>query len=409
MADQNLRFETLAVHAGEEPDFRAGASGDVVAPIHLSSTFARARVSEPTAGLEYSRSGNPTRFALEAKLAALEGGKYALAFASGMAAETTLLLSTVEPGDHIVAFDDLYGGTGRLFRTLYTGVNVPPGHPRPSRAEAHPTIDGVEVTYVDAVDTANVEAALQPNTRLVWMESPTNPLLKLCDIAAIAQLAHARGALLVVDNTFMSPYFQQPLSLGADVVVHSTTKYVNGHSDSVGGALIYSDDVLDQRLRYSQNAIGAILSPFDSYLVMRGLKTLALRMRQHEGNAMAVARLLEASPKVQRVLYPGLPSHPQHALAQRQCSGFGGMLSFELHGGLAEANRFLETVKLFALAESLGGVESLIESPALMTHFSVPAETRAKLGISDGLIRMSCGVEHVDDLLADVGQALAAV
>jgi cystathionine gamma-lyase len=391
----NLRFETLAIHAGEEPDFRDGASGDVVAPIHLSSTFARREVEHPTAGLEYSRSGNPTRLALETKLTALEGGSHALAFASGMAAETTLLLSLVRPGDHIVAFDDLYGGTGRLLRTLYS--NAPPAVP------------DVTISFVDAVDSANVEAALTDATRLVWMESPTNPLLKLCDIAAIAQLAHARGALLVVDNTFMSPYFQRPLDLGADIVVHSTTKYINGHSDSVGGALIYSGGELDSALRYSQNALGAILSPFDSYLVMRGLKTLAVRMERSAANALAVAQLLEGSSKVRRVIYPGLPSHPQHELAARQSSGFGGMLSFELSGGLVEAKRFLETVRLFALAESLGGVESLIEHPALMTHASVPAEVRAQLGISDTLIRVSVGIEHVDDLLGDVQRALDAV
>jgi cystathionine gamma-lyase len=391
MSDLGYKFETLAIHAGEEPDFRDGAYGDVTAPIHLSSTFARRRVDEPTAGLEYSRSGNPTRHALEQKLAALELGKYALAFASGLAAETTLLLSLVKPGDHIVAFDDLYGGTGRIFRSLY-------------QADSR-----VEVTYVDAVETQVVADAITTNTRLVWMESPTNPLLKLCDIAAIANLAHDAGALLVLDNTFMSPYLQNPLALGADIVVHSTTKYVNGHSDSVGGALIYSSEDLDAKLRFSQNAYGAILSPFDSYLVMRGLKTLGVRMRQHEANAMAIANLLESSSKVQRVIYPGLSSHPQHELAQKQARGFGGMLSFELASDLAGTNRFLEALHVFALAESLGGVESLIEHPAPMTHASVPAELRAQLGISDTLIRISAGIEHVDDLLADIEGGLAAV
>jgi cystathionine gamma-lyase len=407
MADLNLRFETLAIHAGEEPDFREGAYGDVAAPIHLSSTFARRKVDEPTAGLEYSRSGNPTRHALESKLAALEGGQFALAFASGLAAETTLLLSLVKPGDHIVAFDDLYGGTGRIFRSLYGGAGISPakdtgGTPAPPRPD-------VEVTYVDAVDTAAVQAAMRPNTRLVWMESPSNPLLKLCDISAIAGIVQVSGALLVVDNTFMSPYLQNPLSLSADIVVHSTTKYVNGHSDSVGGALIYSGAELDGKLRYSQNAYGAILSPFDSYLVMRGLKTLGVRMRQHEANATAIAQYLEQSPKVRRVLYPGLPSHPQHELAQRQARGFGGMLSFELDGDLAGSNRFLENLRVFALAESLGGVESLIEHPALMTHASVPSDMRNQLGIRDTLIRISAGIEHVDDLLADIERGLAAV
>lgn len=391
MPEHDLQFETLAIHAGEEPDFRDGAYGDVAAPIHLSSTFARRKVDEPTAGLEYSRSGNPTRHALEAKLAALEQGKYALAFASGLAAETTLLLSLIKPGDHIVAFDDLYGGTGRIFRSLYGADSQ------------------VEVSYVDAAKTDAVQTAMRPNTKLVWMESPTNPLLKLCDIAAIAQLAHAAGALLVVDNTFMSPYLQNPLLLGADIVVHSTTKYVNGHSDSVGGALAYNADELDQKLRFSQNAYGAILSPFDSYLVMRGLKTLGVRMRQHEANALAIAQHLEASSIVRRVLYPGLPSHPQHELAQRQARGFGGMLSFELDGDLAAAHRFLENLGIFALAESLGGVESLIEHPALMTHASVPADMRARLGISGTLIRISAGIENVTDLITDLDHALTAV
>ena len=391
MADNKLHLETIAIHAGEEPDFREGAYGDVAAPIHLSSTFARRKVDEPTAGLEYSRSGNPTRHALETKLAALEGGEYALAFASGLAAETTLLLTLIKPGDHIVAFDDLYGGTGRIFRSLY-GAD--------SR---------VETTYVNAVNTDEVQAAIHPNTKLIWMESPSNPLLKLCDIASIAQHAHSSGALLVVDNTFMSPYLQNPLELGADIVVHSTTKYVNGHSDSVGGALIYSGAELDARLRFSQNAYGAILSPFDSYLVMRGLKTLGVRMQRHGENAMAIAQHLEASAKVKRVIYPGLSSHPQHELAQRQARGFGGMVSFELDGDLAGTNRFLEALRIFALAESLGGVESLIEHPGPMTHASVPAEMRAQLGISDTLIRISCGIEHVDDLIADIERGLNAV
>jgi cystathionine gamma-lyase len=262
---------------------------------------------------------------------------------------------------------------------------------------------------VDAVNTDAVRDAIKPNTRLVWMESPSNPLLKLCDIAAIAQLAHAAGALLVVDNTFMSPVLQNPLALGADIVVHSTTKYVNGHSDSVGGALIYNGAELDAKLRFSQNAYGAILSPFDSYLVMRGLKTLGVRMQRHGENALAVAQHLEQSAKVKRVLYPGLPSHPQHALARLQARGFGGMLSFELEGDLAGTNRFLEALRIFALAESLGGVESLIEHPAPMTHASVPAAMRAQLGISDTLIRISCGIEHVADLLADIDRGLAAV
>lgn len=404
--DRTLHFETLAVHSGEEPDFRDGATGDVVAAIHLSSTFARRKVTEPTAGLEYSRSGNPTRNALEQKLASLEGGRHALAFASGLAASTTLLAALVRQGDHILGFDDLYGGTGRLLRTMYGSADASSVSKGGQRG---PVAEGVHVNYVDASDTSAVESALTPQTRLVWMESPTNPLMKLCDIAAIAKLAHRNGAVLVVDNTFMSPYFQQALSLGADIVVHSTTKFINGHSDSVGGAIMLNDAGLHESLRHYQNSLGGILSPFDSYLVMRGLKTLALRMRQHEQNAMAIALHLERSPKVRRVIYPGLPNHPQHALAKTQASGFGGMLSFELHGELPEALRFLENVRLFALAESLGGVESLIEHPALMTHASVPASVREAIGISDTLIRVSAGVEHVDDLIGDIDQALSTV
>jgi len=383
-----MGFDTRAIHAGEEPDFTGHPSGDVVVPIHLASTFARKDVDEPTGGFEYSRSGNPTRGALEKKLAAIENAKYGLAFSSGLGAETTLCLSLLKAGDHVIAFDDLYGGTRRLFTRVFQ--------------ENY----GIDFTYVDARDPETVKAAIRKNTKLVWLESPTNPLLRLCDIHAIAGIAHDAGARVAVDNTFASPYFQQPVGLGADIAVHSTTKYINGHSDSIGGALVTSDEELYKLLRFHQNAAGAILSPFDSFLVSRGIKTLALRMERHERNALAVAEFLSAHSKVSAVYYPGLPSHPQHALARKQMTGFSGMLSFELKGGGAEAKKFLRHLHLFALAESLGGVESLIEQPATMTHASIPAEERKKVGVSDSLVRISVGIENVDDLIADLDKAL---
>ncbi len=382
-----MKFETRAIHVGEEPNLKPGGSGDVAHPIHLASTFARARVDEPTGGYEYARTGNPTRDALEKRLAALEDAQYAVAFASGLAAETSLILALVKAGEHIVAFDDLYGGTRRLFAQIF-----------------EPQYN-IQTTYVDARQPEAVAAAIQPNTRLIWMETPTNPLLKLCDIAAIAEIARSNHIPLVVDNTFASPYFQQPLALGANIVIHSTTKYINGHSDSVGGAVMTNDEAVYQALKFVQNAAGAILSPFDSFLILRGTKTLAVRMERHQANALAIARYLEDHSRVKRVIYPGLPSHPQYDLAQKQMSGFGGMLSFELDGKLDNAKRFVEAVRYFALAESLGGVESLIELPAIMTHASVPAEVRQQLGISDGLIRISVGIENVEDLIEDLEQA----
>lgn len=382
-----MGFDTKAIHAGEEPDFDGHPSGDVVVPIHLASTFARRDVDEPTGGFEYSRSGNPTRHALEKKLAAIENARFGLAFSSGLGAETTLCLSLLKTGDHVVAFDDLYGGTRRLFSQIFQDRF------------------GIEFSYVDARDPENVKAAIRNNTRIVWLESPTNPLLRLSDIRQIAGIAHDAGALVVVDNTFASPYFQQPIGLGADVVVHSTTKYINGHSDSIGGALITSDNELSGKFRFHQNAAGAILSPFDSFLVTRGIKTLAVRMERHEKNAFAIAQFLEDHHKSEAVYYPGLPSHPQHDLARRQMTGFSGMLSFELKGGEADAKKFLRNLNLFALAESLGGVESLIEHPATMTHAGIPREDRRKTGVSDSLIRISVGIENTEDLIADLDQA----
>ncbi|HWQ67527.1 MAG TPA: cystathionine gamma-synthase [Methanospirillum sp.] len=386
-----MGFDTRAIHAGEEPDFDGQPSGDVVVPIHLASTFARRDVDNPTGGFEYSRSGNPTRFALEKKLATIENARYGLAFSSGLGAETTLTLSLLKTGDHVVAFDDLYGGTRRLFSQVFQNGF------------------GIEFSYVDARNPEEIKAAIRNNTRIVWLESPTNPLLRLCDIHHIAEIAHGVGALVVVDNTFASPYFQQPIKLGADIVVHSTTKYINGHSDSIGGALITSDEELYQRLRFHQNAAGAILSPFDSFLVSRGIKTLALRMERHEKNALAIAQYLEGSNKIEAVYYPGLSSHPQHDLAKKQMTGFSGMLSFELKGGEKEAKKFLSNLHLFSLAESLGGVESLIEHPATMTHASIPTVERKRIGVSDTLIRVSVGIENRDDLIADLEQALETI
>ncbi len=383
-----MKFETRAIHVGEEPNLKEGGSGDVVVPIHLSSTFARRKVDEPTQGYEYSRTANPTRKALENRLASLEDARFGLAFASGMAAETTLVLTLLRVGDHVIGFDDLYGGTRRLFDRIFS-KNFQ-----------------LEVSYVDARDPGNIRKAIRENTRMIWLETPTNPLMKLCDIRAISEISQQASAVLVVDNTFMTPYFQKPLLLGADVVVHSTTKYLNGHSDSVGGALMLSDESIYRQLKFNQNATGSILSPFDSFLVLRGIKTLAVRMKEHEKNALRVADYLEGHRKVKKVSYPGLKSHLQYDLAKKQMSGFGGMLSLEINGGLKEAEQFLGNLRIFSLAESLGGVESLIEHPARMTHASVPSEIREQIGITDSLIRISVGIENIDDLIEDLDQAL---
>jgi len=378
------RFETLAIHAGQPPDPTTGA---VMTPISLSSTYAQTGPGEHR-GFEYSRTQNPTRAALEANLAALEGGTFGLAFASGCAAAATVL-HLLRQGDHVVAGDDLYGGTHRLFERVFRAT-------------------GLTFSYADPQSPDRLAGAFRPETRLCWLETPTNPLLKLADIAQVAGLCRQRGVILVVDSTFMTPYFQRPLDLGATLVVHSTTKYLNGHSDVVGGAVIGRDPDLGERLRYLQNAIGAVPSPLDAFLVLRGIKTLALRMERHQENALALARWLETRAEVEQVIYPGLPSHPQHPLAQRQMSGFGGMISLRIRGGLEAARALLRAVRVFTCAESLGGVESLIEHPALMTHAAVPADQRAALGITDGLVRLSVGVEHVEDLRADLESALMA-
>ncbi|HEX7734397.1 MAG TPA: cystathionine gamma-synthase [Ktedonobacteraceae bacterium] len=379
-----MKFATRAIHAGQEPDPSTGA---VMTPIFQTSTYAQAGLGEHK-GYEYSRSGNPTRTALEACLASLEDGQYGLAFASGLAAENTVL-SLLNAGDHLISCDDLYGGTYRLFERVLKRYNV-------------------TASYLSAsASVQDYEKAIRPNTRLLWLETPTNPLLSLVDIRALAEMAHHHKLIVVVDNTFASPYFQQPLHLGADIVVHSTTKYINGHSDVVGGALALNDADLYESLKFHQNAAGGVPGPFDSWLTLRGIKTLALRMRQHEENAMTVARYLAEHSHVARVYYPGLPSHPDHELAKRQMSGFGGMVSFQFKGSYEDMTRIVRRFKVFALAESLGGVESLVCHPASMTHASIPREIREARGLTDTLLRLSVGIEDVEDLIADLEQTLA--
>jgi len=383
--DPTLGFGTRAIHAGQVPDATTGA---VMTPIYYTSTYAQ-QAPGVHKGFEYSRTHNLTRFALEANLASLEGGSGGLCFASGLAATSTLL-QLFDAGSHVIACDDLYGGTFRLFDKVYRRL-------------------GFDFTYVDPLHGAGaVEAAMRPTTRLVWIETPTNPMLKIVDIAAVAAVCKQRGVLLAVDNTFLTPYFQRPLELGADIVAHSMTKYLNGHSDVVGGALIVNDSGLRDRLAFLQNAAGGVPSPMDSFLVMRGTKTLHVRMERHDENARAIASWLEHHPQVEKVIYPGLASHPQHALAKQQQRGFGGMISFVLAGGLEASRRFLSACQIFTLAESLGGVESLIEHPAIMTHASVPPERRAQLGIADGFIRLSVGIEDQTDLRADLERAFHA-
>lgn len=376
------RFETLAIHAGQPPDPTTGA---VMTPVYLTSTYAQESPGKHK-GYEYSRSDNPTRTAYQECVAALENARYALAFSSGLAT-TDGILHTLNTGDHIICSDDGYGGTFRLFDKVYRKM-------------------GLEFTFLDLSKINEVESAFRPNTRLLWLETPTNPMLKILDIRALSDIARKHKAISVVDNTFMSPYFQQPLDLGADIVVHSVTKYINGHSDVVGGILATNQEPLYTQLKFYQNAVGAIPGPMDCFLVMRGIKTLPVRMERHAQNAMKISRFLETHPKIERVLYPGLESHPQYALARKQMTGFGGMMTFFIKGGLEKARTFLEKVELFTLAESLGGVESLIEHPAIMTHASVPAASREALGIKDNLIRMSVGIEAVEDLIEDLNQAL---
>jgi len=384
MERPKAHVDTLAIHAGQEPEPITGA---VMPPIVLSTTFAQTGPGEHK-GFEYARTDNPTRRTMERCIAALEGGTHGIAFGSGCAAATTLF-HTLVPGDHIVACDDVYGGTFRILDKVMKPM-------------------GIETTWLDLTTVDGLAAAMRPETKLIFVETPTNPMLKVVDIAAVAEIAHAAGVPVVVDNTFATPILQRPLELGADVVLHSMTKYINGHSDVVGGILVTSDDALAERLRVLQNSIGAVPSPFDCFLVLRGVKTLPVRMERHARSAADLATWLEGRPEVEKVYYPGLPSHPQRALASRQMSAPGGMISFVVAGGLPAARRLLRAVEIFVCAESLGGVESLIEHPAIMTHGSVPPENRQKLGIVDGLIRISVGLEGLEDLRADLSAALTA-
>jgi cystathionine beta-lyase/cystathionine gamma-synthase len=374
------QFETRAIHAGQEPD---PVSGAVIVPIYQTSTFVQEALGQHK-GYEYGRTGNPTRTALETCLAALEGAKHGLAFATGMGAETTLMY-TFKPGHHLLVSNDVYGGTYRLFERVLRDY-------------------GLDFSYIDMSDPHTVEEHWRDNTQAIWVETPSNPLLKLIDLAAVSGIAHAHGGRVIVDNTFASPFGQQPLALGADAVVHSTTKYLGGHSDVVGGALVLNDDAWAEQLRYLQNAVGATPGPFDCWLVLRGVKTLALRMRAHEANALRLAEFLRRHPRVETVRYPGLEGSPQYDLARRQMRCFGGMISFDVRGGKAAAAEVVQRTKLFALAESLGGVESLIEHPATMTHTSV---ANSPLEVPDNLVRLSVGIEASDDLLRDIEQALA--
>lgn len=381
---QALGLATLAIHGGQSPDPSTGA---VMPPIYATSTYAQASPGVHQ-GFEYSRTHNPTRFAYERCLAALEGGSRGFAFASGMAATSTVL-ELLDTGSHVIAMDDLYGGSYRLFERVRTRTA------------------GLDFSYVDLTDAAAFEAAIRPETRMVWIETPTNPMLKIVDIQAIAAIARQHGLIVVVDNTFASPILQRPLEHGAHLVMHSATKYINGHSDMVGGMVVVGDDAeLAEQMAFLQNSIGAVQGPFDSFLALRGAKTLPLRMKAHCENAMALAEWLETHPAVEKVIYPGLQSHPQHELAKRQMDGFGGIISVVLKGGFEPAKAFCEKLQLFTLAESLGGVESLVNHPAVMTHASVPPERREQLGISDGLVRLSVGVEDLGDLRADTQNAL---
>jgi cystathionine gamma-lyase len=384
MSDHTHRFATRAIHAGQSPDPSTGA---IMTPIYMTSTFVQASPGVVKDGYDYARSKNPTRTALEANLASLEGGTHGFCFSSGLAA-TDCVLHTLKAGDHVVLCDDVYGGTFRLIDKVFK----------------HHAID---YTRVDMTAPGATDAAFKPTTKLVWVETPTNPMLKVIDIAAVAKLAKARGAVCVVDNTFATPYLQNPLALGADIVMHSSTKYIGGHSDVIGGVLVTSNDDIAARLKFLQNSVGAVPGPMDCFMLLRSTKTMHVRVQRHCENAAHVAQWLEKHPKVESIRYPGLPSHPQHAIAKQQMRGYGGMITATLKGGLDQSRRFLERVHLFSLAESLGGVESLIEHPAIMTHASVPPENRAALGITDGLVRLSVGIEDIDDLIADLSHALS--
>ncbi len=377
-----LGFSTRAIHAGQEPDPTTGA---IMTPVYLSSTYVQASPGIHK-GYEYSRTHNPTRKAFENCVASLESGKYGFAFASGCAA-STVIMHMLNAGDHVIAMDDMYGGTFRLFDKVFKN-------------------QGIEFSFVDLTKPEEFQIALRPNTKMVWLETPTNPTLKLVDIRKMSSEAKAKNILTVVDNTFMSPYFQRPLELGADIVVHSATKYIGGHSDVVGGVAVTNNQQIAEKIAFLSNSLGPIMAPFDAFMCLRSLKTLGLRMKAHQENAIKVAEFLSTHPQVEKVIYPGLRSHPQHSLACEQMHGFGGMITFYMKGGLESARKVLETVRVFSLAESLGGVESLIEHPAIMTHASVPAETRHQLGIDDSLIRLSVGIEDINDIMNDLKNAL---
>jgi cystathionine beta-lyase/cystathionine gamma-synthase len=378
-----MKFETKAICIGQQADQSTGAT---IVPIYQTSTFTQQEVGK-NKGYEYSRCGNPTRTALDSCLASLEEGKYGLSFSSGLAAEHAVL-TMLRPGDHVIAPEDMYGGTYRLFTQIFEPLQV-------------------KFTLTDFSDLNCIREAIQPSTRMIWIETPTNPLLKVFDIAAVVALVKNRDIITIVDNTFATPYFQKPLLLGADIVVHSTTKYINGHSDVIGGAVVVNDEALYNKILLAQKTVGAVPSPFDSWLTLRGLKTLAVRMRQHESNAGEVARFLQTQPRVEKVFFPGLPGHPGHEIAKKQMTGFGGLVSFRIQGGLPEANAFFRKLRIFQLADSLGGIESLANYSALMTHESFPRELREKIGVTENLIRLSVGIEHVDDLLEDLQQALS--
>ena len=381
--EMKMKFETALIHAGQEADKETGA---VNIPIYQTSTYKQDGIGKDR-GWEYSRTGNPTRKALEDCIAALEGAKYGLAYASGLAAEATTCLSLLKKGDHVVSGDDVYGGTYRLFEKVFRKW-------------------GLEITYADSKSPASFKKAMRRNTRLIWAETPTNPLLNITDIAALAEIAKKGKALLAVDNTFATPYFQRPIELGADIVVHSSTKYLGGHSDVIGGLMAVADKGVYEEIKFSQNAAGAVPGPWDSWLTLRGIKTLAVRMKAHEANAFAVANYLSSHRAVSKVFYPGLESHPGHALARKQMDGFGGMVSFELKGGRPAAEVFFKKLKIYMLAESLGGVESLACYPATMTHASIPEKQRLERGITAGLVRLSSGIENPDDLIGDLERAL---
>ncbi|MEM3191997.1 MAG: PLP-dependent aspartate aminotransferase family protein [Thermoplasmata archaeon] len=383
-----MEFSTRSIHIGEETDTETGV-GDVVSPIHLSTTFARKDPGTPTKGFDYTRSGNPTRLALERKIASLENADYGLMFSSGLASETTMFLSLLRPGDHVIASDDLYGGTERLLRSVLSSV-------------------GITYELRDLTKAASLES-IPEHTKMIYLETPSNPLLRIIDIKRVSDIAKEHRLLTVVDNTFATPYFQNPLDLGADVVIHSTTKYINGHSDSLGGALITKSREIYEKLKFNQNAIGAVMSPFDSYLTMRGIKTLKVRMEEHAKNASEIASYLKSSDMIREVYYPGLEDHPNHDVAERQMKGYGGMISFRLKADIAGVKRFVGNLKYISLAESLGGVESLIEIPSLMTHAGIPKSIREKYGITDDLIRLSVGIEDLNDLISDISSALRKI